>query len=199
MTTPSLPALFLAYLKIGCTAFGGGIAALPVFRTELATRRAWLPEATVDDLFAAAQAIPGVILVNTAVLTALPLRRRTGAILAALAVVLPAFLVILLFGTWLLAHRDAPWLAAIWRGLRPAVIGLLLATAVRLLRAHVRSLPNALTALAACLFLIIYPSPLPALLAAILIPPLLRRLPRRPPPAKPDAPPSAPTPPPSAP
>jgi len=124
-SVPSIPALFLAYLKIGCTAFGGGVAALPVFRAELATRRAWLAEAAVDELFAASQAIPGVILVNAAVLTALPLRRRIGAAVAALAVVLPAFLVIFFLGTLLVAHRDAPWLAAIWFGLRPAVVGLL--------------------------------------------------------------------------
>lgn len=176
MIRPSLPTLFLAYLKIGCTAFGGGLAALPIFRTELATRRAWLSETTVDELFATAQAIPGVILVNTAVLTALPLRRRPGAVLASIAVVLPAFLLILLLGTWLLAHRDAPWLTSLWFGLRPAVVGLLLATALRLLRTHVRRLAQALLAAAAFVYLLFRPSPLPVLLAAILMPPLLRRL-----------------------
>lgn len=180
MISPAIPSLFLAYLKIGCSAFGGGIAALPVFRTELATRRGWLSEASVDELFAASQAIPGVILVNAAVLTALPLRRRAGAVLAALAVVLPAFLVILLLGSFLMVHRDSPVIDAIWLGLRPAVIGLLLATAVRLLRAHARRPLSALIALAATTFLLMHPSPLPALLAAIALPPVLRRLRRRP-------------------
>ncbi|WP_019904004.1 chromate efflux transporter [Methylobacterium sp. 77] len=65
MTTPpsaregSLSEIFLAFLKLGLTAFGGPIAHLGYFRDEFVHRRRWLDEAAYADLVALCQFLPG--------------------------------------------------------------------------------------------------------------------------------------------
>ena len=80
-----------SFLRVGAGAFGGGMAALPVMEGELAGRRGWMSREEVGECFALAQAVPGVILVNFATEAGGRLMGRKGAVVAAMAVVLPAF------------------------------------------------------------------------------------------------------------
>lgn len=134
---PSLAAIAVSFLRIGAMAFGGGIAALPVFEAELARTRRWMSASDVAECFAVAQSIPGIIIANFAVLAGRQLRGIPGALLAALAVVTPAFLLVLAFSAILAGRWDAPWLQAVLAGLRPAVVAMLLAAAWRIARAHI--------------------------------------------------------------
>ncbi len=52
-------AVFLAFLKLGCSAFGGPIAHLGYFRDEFVRRRGWLSESSYADLVALCQFLPG--------------------------------------------------------------------------------------------------------------------------------------------
>lgn len=134
---PSLAAVAVSFLRIGAMAFGGGIAALPVFEAELARTRRWMPSDDVAECFAIAQSVPGIIIVNFAVLAGRQLRGVPGALAAAFAVVAPAFLLVLLFSSVLAGRWDAPWLQAVLSGLRPAVVALLLAAAWRIARTRI--------------------------------------------------------------
>ena len=51
--------VFLAFLRLGCTSFGGPVAHLAYFRTEFVERRAWLKDAAYADLVAFCQFLPG--------------------------------------------------------------------------------------------------------------------------------------------
>jgi chromate transporter len=51
--------VFLAFLKLGCTSFGGPIAHIGYFRNELAVRRQWLSESQFSQLVAICQFLPG--------------------------------------------------------------------------------------------------------------------------------------------
>jgi chromate transporter len=51
--------ILLIFLRLGCTCFGGPIAHLGYFRTELVERRQWLTERAYVDLVALAQFLPG--------------------------------------------------------------------------------------------------------------------------------------------
>jgi chromate transporter len=51
--------VFRAFLKLGCTAFGGPIAHLGYFQNEFVARRKWIDDATFADLVALAQFLPG--------------------------------------------------------------------------------------------------------------------------------------------
>jgi chromate transporter len=55
----TLGEVFLAFLKLGLTCFGGPIAHIGYFRDELVVRRKWLDETTYADLVALCQFLPG--------------------------------------------------------------------------------------------------------------------------------------------
>ncbi|MGQ3198236.1 MAG: chromate transporter, partial [Hydrogenophaga sp.] len=55
----SVAEVFLAFLKLGLTSFGGPIAHLAYFRTEFVERRKWLDEHNYSDLVALCQFLPG--------------------------------------------------------------------------------------------------------------------------------------------
>jgi chromate transporter len=59
-TTPGRPAeVFLAFLRLGCTSFGGPAAHLGYFQAEFVERRRWLTPAAFAELVALSQALPG--------------------------------------------------------------------------------------------------------------------------------------------
>jgi chromate transporter len=51
--------VFLAFLKLGLTSFGGPIAHIGYFREEIVVRRRWVDDATYTDLVALCQFLPG--------------------------------------------------------------------------------------------------------------------------------------------
>lgn len=90
--------VFLAFLKLGLTSFGGPIAHLGYFRTEFVERRAWLDDNSYSDLVALCQFLPGPA--SSQVGMALGLRRGggAGALGAWLGFTLPSAIVLILFG-----------------------------------------------------------------------------------------------------
>jgi len=55
----SVASVFAAFLRLGCTSFGGPVAHLGYFRTEFVERRKWLDEASYADIVALCQFLPG--------------------------------------------------------------------------------------------------------------------------------------------
>lgn len=154
MIRPPLHALAGSFLRIGAGAFGGGMAALPVFEAELVRRRHWLTSADVAETYAISQSVPGVIIVNFAVLAGLRLAGKRGALLAAFTVVLPAFFILLALAAIFQDNWDNRWVVAALSGLRPAVIALIAGAALRLGRACIGT-PLHFLAAAAGAFLMI--------------------------------------------
>lgn len=58
-TPPTLPQIFLAALRLGCTSFGGPVAHIAYFRRDYVERRRWIDEAHYADLVALCQFLPG--------------------------------------------------------------------------------------------------------------------------------------------
>lgn len=139
MLRQPLHAIFWSFLRIGAGAFGGGMAALPVFEAELATRRGWLTPPDVAEAYAISQSVPGVIIVNFAVLTGLRFGGKRGALVAAIAVALPAYVIILALAALFAGRWENRWIAAALAGLRPAVVAVVAGAALRLGRGQLRS------------------------------------------------------------
>ncbi|WFE75966.1 chromate efflux transporter [Roseinatronobacter sp. S2] len=96
-TTGHAAEVFLAFLKLGLTSFGGPIAHLGYFRDELVTRRRWLDDRAYGDLVALCQFLPGPA--SSQVGFALGMMRAgwLGALAAFVAFTLPSALVLLVF------------------------------------------------------------------------------------------------------
>ena len=100
--------VFLAFLKLGLTSFGGPVAHLGYFRTEFVVRRAWLSDASYSDLVALCQFLPGPASSQGGL--ALGLRRAgpVGALAAWAGFTLPSAVALILFA---LSVRQWAWLA----------------------------------------------------------------------------------------
>lgn len=123
-----------SFLKIGAFTFGGGYAMIPIIQHEVITRRKWLSEREFSDLLTLAQAAPGPISLNTAVFVGYKQRKYLGSLAAILGVVIPSFVIILLVAMFFANVRHNHWVDAAFRGMRPAVVALIIAPIVGLTR-----------------------------------------------------------------
>jgi len=119
--------LFLGFLKVGCFAFGGAYGAIPLIRDIVLSYR-WLNDEALTYMIAVSESTPGPIMVNLATYVGSSQAGFLGAVIATLAVVLPSFLIILLVMVLLKNTLKNKYIQAILRGLKPCVIGIVLAT-----------------------------------------------------------------------
>ena len=119
--------LFLGFLKVGCFAFGGAYGAIPLIR-DVVMSYGWLNEEMLTYMIAVSESTPGPIMVNLATYIGSSQAGILGAVVATLAVVLPSFLIILLITALLKSVLKNKLVQAILRGLKPCVIGIVLAT-----------------------------------------------------------------------
>ena len=119
--------LFLGFLKVGCFAFGGAYGAIPLVR-DVVLSNGWMGEETLSYMIAVSESTPGPIMVNMATYVGGTQAGFLGALLATLAVVLPSFVVILIVMALLNHVLQNKYTQAVLRGLKPCVIGVILAT-----------------------------------------------------------------------
>lgn len=124
--------IFWSFMKIGAFTFGGGYAMIPLIQHEVINTRKWLTEKEFVDLLTIAQAAPGPIALNTAVFVGYKRRRYCGALAATLGVVIPSFLIILLVAIFFADIRHNTWIDAAFKGMRPAVVALIVAPIIGL-------------------------------------------------------------------
>ena len=121
--------LLVGFLKVGCFAFGGAYGAIPLIR-DVVLSYGWLSEETLTYMIAVSESTPGPIMVNMATYIGSSQAGFWGALLATTAVVLPAFFIILLVMVLLKTALKNPWVQAVMQGLKPCIIGIILATGV---------------------------------------------------------------------
>ena len=121
--------LLLGFLKVGCFAFGGAYGAIPLIR-DVVMSYGWLSDEMLTYMIAVSESTPGPIMVNLATYIGSSQAGFWGAVIATLAVVLPSFLIILLVTALLKTALKNKYVQAILRGLKPCVIGIVLATGV---------------------------------------------------------------------
>ena len=120
--------LFSSFFKIGAFTFGGGWAMI----SEIVTKRQWIERTEFLDLLAVAQSLPGILAVNVAVVVGDKLRGMRGSIAAAAGTILPSFLIILAIAIFLTPETitSSPTLSAIFKGIRPVVVALIVAPVI---------------------------------------------------------------------
>ena len=119
--------LLWGFLKVGLFAFGGAYGAIPLIR-DIVLSYGWLDEETLTYMIAVSESTPGPIMVNLATYIGSTQAGLPGALLATTAVVLPSFLILLLVTALLKSVLKNVWVQAVLRGLKPCVIGIVLAT-----------------------------------------------------------------------
>jgi len=99
MPPPALPLLevFLAFLKLGLTSFGGPVAHLAFFREEFVARRRWLDEKAYADLVALCQFLPGPASSQVGMSLGILRAGLPGALAAWIAFTLPSAIALIVF------------------------------------------------------------------------------------------------------
>jgi len=135
----SLRKILFTFMKIGAFTFGGGYAILPILQREIVYRLKWVDGGAFMDILIITQSLPGPLALNCSILVGRRLRGTVGGLIAALGIVLPSFLIILLLAAFLLpVVWNNEFVQAIFYGLRPAVVALVAAAACNLGREFVK-------------------------------------------------------------
>lgn len=133
-----LIALSAIFLRIGAITFGGGFVMVPLIKAEVVDNHHWLSEQEFADATALGQITPGPVLI-TATFIGYRVAGTLGALVATVAVFLPAFMMTIAAGSSLRRFRANRQVQAFLRGVTPAVVGLLVAAAWSIGRAGIHS------------------------------------------------------------
>lgn len=134
--------LFKTFFKIGAFTLGGGYAMIPIIETEVVEKHHWIEKEEFLDLIAVAQSCPGVFAINISTFVGYKLRGTPGAICTTTGTALPSFLIILLIAMFFHSFMDVPWIAAMFNGIRPAVVALIAVPTFNLAKSAKISLVN---------------------------------------------------------
>ena len=134
--------LFVTFFKIGLFGFGGGYGMLSVIQGEVVTRYEWLSMAEFTDIVAISQMTPGPIGINSATYVGYTAMNNAygsvplavvGSLTASFAVMLPSLVLMLIISRYLMKYSNSRGVNAVFRVLRPAVVGLIASAALLLM------------------------------------------------------------------
>lgn len=120
--------LFTTFFRIGAFTFGGGWAMISLLERDIVNSQRWLTKEEFLDNLAISQSLPGILAVNMAIAVGYKMRSIPGAIVATLGTILPSFLIILSIAIFLTPEtiQQNHVLSSIFKGIRPAVVALIL-------------------------------------------------------------------------
>ena len=126
--------LFTIFLGLSTVTLGGGMAMLPMMRTEFVEKRHWMTDDEMVDTVAAMQSLPGIIASNMGVLIGYRIAGVPGAFAAVLGSIPPPFISISLLASLFTYLRRYPLVQELFRGVRAAISALILLAVLALAR-----------------------------------------------------------------
>ena len=107
---------------------------IPLIQREVIDKNKWIDKQDFLDMLVLAQSTPGPIAVNTAVFVGYKTAGVAGAVMATLGTILPSFIVILLLALFFVEVRENRYVDAAFRAMRPAVVALIVAPLMGLVK-----------------------------------------------------------------
>jgi chromate transporter len=125
----SIGDIFLEFLIIGATSFGGVV---PYLRGSLVTKRHWVDDKEFVEMLSISQSLPGLNATNMAILVGEKLRGALGSIAAIIGICLPGAVLMYVVGMFYRIHGDHDFVTAALKGVAAAAVGLILSTVMGL-------------------------------------------------------------------
>ena len=150
----SLWTLFTLFLRIGSTAFGGFMALIAVVENHVVERRKWLSHEEILDGVSLATVLPGAIAVNVIAYVGHRMRGTPGALVCALGVIMPSFMLMLALSAAYFTWGQIPAVSKLFMGFIPAVSAIILVAAVNMGRKTIKGIPEGVITLIAAALMI---------------------------------------------
>lgn len=128
----SLSQAFWYWLKLGFISFGGPTGQIALMHTDLVERRRWISEQRFLHALNYCMLLPGPEAMQLAVYIGWLMHRKRGGIMAGVLFVLPSLLILIALSWIYLAFGDVPVVAGVLFGIKPAIVAIVLAAAVRI-------------------------------------------------------------------
>jgi chromate transporter len=125
----SIARIFLEFLTIGATSFGGVV---PYLRGSLVGKQQRLSDKEFVEMLSISQSLPGLNATNMAILVGQKLKGAWGAIVAVLGICLPGSVLMFIAGSIYRIHGDHAWVTGALKGVAAASVGLVLSTVVQM-------------------------------------------------------------------
>lgn len=143
--------LFYTFFIIGLFGFGGGYGMLSLIQGEVVHHWHWMTTSEFTDIVAISQMTPGPIGINSATYCGYTAVYNLGygyglsifgSFLATFALVLPSLILMIVISKMFLKYMNTPLVQSVFKGLRPAVVGLLGAATLLLMTEENFSSPS---------------------------------------------------------
>jgi chromate transporter len=151
---PSFAEAFRFWLKLGFINFGGPTGQIAIMHRELVDRRRWISEPRFLHALNYCMLLPGPEATQLATYIGWLLHRTAGGLTAGILFVLPSVFVLTALSYVYAAHGSVPWIAALFDGLKPAVLAIVATATVRIGRRALRH--PVMWALAAAAFVALF-------------------------------------------
>lgn len=143
--------LFYTFFLIGLFGFGGGYGMISLIQAQVVYEHHWMTSAEFTNIIAISQITPGPIGINTATycgytavynLTGDTFLAMLGSCTATFALMLPCFVLMIVISKLFMKYMNTSLVQSIFLGLRPAVVGLLVAATLLLANKENFSTPD---------------------------------------------------------
>ena len=117
--------IFKYFIKLGCIGFGGPVALTAMMQKELVEEKKWIPREEFDQAFPLIKAMPGALAFQTAAYIGNATGGFFGAVVAGFSLVIPAAILMILFGTFATQLTQFPWVNALLTGFQSGALALI--------------------------------------------------------------------------
>ncbi len=165
--SPSFKEAFLFWFKLGWISFGGPAGQIAIMHQELVDRKKWISNDRFLHALNYCMLLPGPEAQQLATYIGWLLHKTRGGIVAGVLFVLPSVFILFTLSYIYIAFGTLPWVAAIFVGLKAAVLAIVLAAVIKIGKKSLKN--NVLIAIAALSFLVTYffKFPFPALILSV--------------------------------
>lgn len=133
--------LYYEFFKTGLFAIGGGLVTIP-FLSKMGENFGWFTHEELVNMLAISESTPGPIGINMATYVGFKMGGVLGAICATIGEVSPALIIIMVIARFLKEFRNNKYVDAAFKGIRPTVIGLIIAAITSIFLTSVLHLNN---------------------------------------------------------
>lgn len=167
---PSFGEAFRFWLKLGFISFGGPAGQIAIMQHELVEKKKWIEQSDFLHALNYCMLLPGPEAQQLAIYIGWLLHKTWGGIVAGALFVIPSIFVLWTLSYIYAAYGSLPWIAAVFYGLKPAVIAIVIAAVIRIGRKALKN--GTLWSIAALAFVAIFffkvPFPIIVLSAGII-------------------------------